>query len=362
VCGTQDAIGIQERSQVQTMSMSVAILVFLTGAGAILVVGTRLTTLADRLADRTGLGEAFMGAVFLGAVTSLPGITASVVAAIDGRPQMALSNAIGGIAAQTAFLALADIAYRKANLEHAAASVPNMMQATVLIIILSMVLMAMAAPGVSFWAIHPITPAMFLVYLFGMSMVRRAAEEPMWLPRQTDRTETDEADEDETPTSADWGMWSRFAISAVVVMVAGFAITRAVEAMSDDTEWMHESIAGALFTAVATSLPELVTSIAAVRRGALTLAVGGIIGGNCFDTLFAAAADIAYRDGSLFHAAATADGGFRELVLIAVSITMTAVLLLGLLRRQKDGPGGIGFESITVLALYAGALVLVAIT
>jgi cation:H+ antiporter len=274
---------------------------------------------------------------------------------------MALSNAIGGIAAQTAFLALADIAYRHANLEHAAASVPNMMQAGVLIIILSMVMMAMAAPAVSIWAIHPVTPAMFVVYLFGMSMVRRASEEPMWLPRQTERTETDEADEEETPTSADWGMWTRFAIGAVVVVVAGFAITRAVESMSDKIEWIHASIAGALLTAVATSLPELVTSVAAVRRGALTLAIGGIIGGNCFDTLFAAAADIAYRDGSLFNAAANADGGFRELMLITVSIMMTAVLLLGLLRRQKDGPGGIGFESLTVLALYLGTLLLVAI-
>ena len=57
---------------------------------------------------------------------------------------------------------------------------------------------------------------------------------------------------------------------------------------------------GLLLTATATSLPELVTSVAAVRRGALTLAVGGIIGGNAFDTLFTAASDIAYREGSIY--------------------------------------------------------------
>lgn len=32
----------------------------------------------------------------------------------------------------------------------------------------------------------------------------------------------------------------------------------------------------------------------------LSLAVGGIIGGNAFDTLFTAASDIAYRDGSIY--------------------------------------------------------------
>ena len=339
-----------------------AVLLFVAAAAVIAWVGTRLTTLADRLADRTGLGEALMGAVFLGAVTSLPGITASVVAAWDGRAQMALSNAIGGIAAQTAFLAIADLAYRHANLEHAAASVPNMIQAAVLVIILSLLIVAMVTPPIAFWAIHPVTPLLIVVYAFGIRMVRDSRLWPMWRPRRTPETEIDEPDEQTAPAGENKGMWVRFALAAAAVVVAGYLVTKSIERIADQTGWMNASIAGGIFTAVATSLPELVTSIAAVRRGALTLAVGGIIGGNCFDTLFAAAADVAYRDGSLFHAALAADGGsFRELVLIAVSILMTAVLLMGMLRRQKEGPGGIGFESVTVLATYAAAMALLSV-
>lgn len=345
------------------MSVTLAAVVFVTAATVIALVGTRLTTLADRLADRTGLGEAFMGAVFLGAVTSLPGITASVVAALDGRAQMALSNAIGGIAAQTAFLAIADVAYPKANLEHAAASVPNMIQAAVLVIILSLLIVAMVAPEIAVWAIHPVTPTLAVVYLFGIRMVRDSQQWPMWRPRHTAQTEPDEADEEETPSTEDVSMWVQFSFAAVLVIAAGYAVTKSVESLADQAEWMNESIAGGMFTAVATSLPELVTSVAAVRRGALTLAVSGIIGGNCFDTLFAAVADVAYRDGSLFHAALAADGGsFRELILLAVSILMTTVLLLGMLRRQQEGPGGIGFESVTVLVVYAAAMALLMIT
>jgi cation:H+ antiporter len=41
-----------------------------------------------------------------------------------------------------------------------------------------------------------------------------------------------------------------------------------------------------LITSTCTSIPELVTAVAAVRQGSLTLAVGGIVGGNAFDTLF----------------------------------------------------------------------------
>jgi cation:H+ antiporter len=154
-------------------------------------------------------------------------------------------------------------------------------------------------------------------------------------------------------------MWLKFAGAAGVVVVAGYFITGASIVLADGLGLNH-TIAGALFTAVATSLPELVTSIAAVRRGALTLAVGGVIGGNCFDTLFAAVADVAYRDGSLYHAALASSS--REVVLLAVSILMTGILLLGLLRRQKQGPGRIGFESLAVLVIYGGTLVLLAFT
>ena len=45
------------------------------------VAGTQLSGIADDLADRTGIGEALVGALLLGATTSLPGIVASVTAA-----------------------------------------------------------------------------------------------------------------------------------------------------------------------------------------------------------------------------------------------------------------------------------------
>ena len=103
-----------------------------------------------------------------------------------------------------------------------------------------------------------------------------------------------------------------------------------------------------------TSLPELVTSVAAVRRGALTLAVGGIIGGNAFDTLFVAASDIAYRDGSIYHHVSNS-----VLLWVALSILMTGVLLMGLLRREKHGLGKIGFESVTLIGLYFAGVAMV---
>jgi cation:H+ antiporter len=90
-----------------------------------------------------------------------------------------------------------------------------------------------------------------------------------------------------------WRSWLAFAGVAVCVGLAGLALAETAVELSRKTGPSQTTI-GAVFTAITTSLPELVTSIAAVRQGALTLAVGGIIGGNAFDVLFLAFADIAY--------------------------------------------------------------------
>ena len=110
---------------------------------------------------------------------------------------------------------------------------------------------------------------------------------------------------------------------------------------------MSESFVGALFTAVATSLPELIVSIAAVRRNAVTLAVSNIIGGNTFDVLFVAFADMAYNRGSILHAIAG-----DQVFIIALTMLMVTSLILGLLHRERKGIGKIGWESMLIIILY----------
>lgn len=322
------------------------VVLFFVCAGGIAYVGTKMTVIADRLADLTGLGEAFMGAVFLGACTSLPGITASVTAAVDGRPVLSLSNALGGIAAQTLFLVAGDLAYVKANLEHAAASIENMMQSALLIVLLGLTMLAMVGPDLGLGHVHFLTPVLFLIYAFGQRQIFRARQDPMWKPRFTKETEVDEPDETRQGGTALKKLWLMFAAMGAGVVVAGWLLTRSAERIAHETG-LSDSVMGSLGTAVVTSLPELVTCVAAVRRGALTLAVGDIIGGNAFDTLFAAVADLFYLEGSIYSAATN-----RETWLVALTVVMTSMLLLGLLRREKSGIGNIGFESFAVIVIY----------
>jgi cation:H+ antiporter len=331
-----------------------AIAVFVVAAAIIAWTGVRLADYGNRLADRTGLGEAVTGTIFLGLTTALPGLAASVTAALNGYPALAISNAIGGIAVQTAFLAVADIVYRKANLEHAAASVTNMIMSAMLILLLALTLLGLTGPDIVIRHVHPVTPLLFLGAVLGFWLVYRSRVEPMWRPRRTAETVEDIPQESYRKESMS-NLLAGFAFNALLVMAAG-ALTAAAVARIADLTGLSETVAGGFLSGIATSLPELVTTIAAVRIGALSLAVADIIGGNFFDVLFVFAADLVYVRGSLYHAPGVS---MREPFLTGLAILLNITLLLGLLYRQRSGPVNIGFESVLMLLMYvAGFLVL----
>lgn len=334
-----------------TWPLGPAIGAFLAGALAIALVGARLARVVDRLADRTGLGEAVAGAVLLAAATSIAGMVVSLVAAGSGDASLAVSNSVGGIAVQTAFIVVADLFYRRANLEHAAASSTNMFNSMLMTVLLAVVVLGTAAPQVTVLGIHPATFLLLFMYGYGITLSRRVHDEPMWRPAMTADTELDEADAPE-PGETLRGLWVRFGVLAAGVSVSGWLVARAGISITEATQ-LSGTFVGAFLTSVASSLPELVTTVAAVRAGALTLAVGGIVGGNVFDVLFVAFADVAYRDGSLYAAVAPSD-----LFVVGWGMLLVGVLATGLVRRER---GGIGFEGVAILVLYAGGLATVAV-
>jgi len=315
----------------------------IASAIVLIVAGTRFTSIVDQLADRLGIGEAIAGAVLLGATTSLPGLIVTTLAAAEGEPDLAVSNALGGIAAQTMFLALADLTYRRANLEHAAASLPNMLQTMVLVSLMSLVLLANAGPSVSYFGVHPVTPLLIGVYAYGIVLTRRTRATPMWRPRHTSETRPDVPKPGSERASL-WRLGASFAGLGLVVALCGFAVASAGLSLAARTE-VSGTLVGGLLTSIVTSLPELVTVIAAVRVGALTLAVSDIIGGNTFDVLFLAAADLAYRDGSVYAAI-----DHRTLFLLGLTLLLTGIFAAGLIHRQRSG---IGFEGTAILLVYA---------
>jgi cation:H+ antiporter len=332
-------------------SLPASIAALAASALVLIYAGTRFTYLVDRLADRLGIGEAIAGAVLLGATTSLPGLIVTTLAAARGEADLAVSNALGGIAAQTMFLALADLSYRRANLEHAAASLPNLLQTMVLVSLVALVLLATAGPDFAPLGVHPVTIFLPIAYVYGLVLTKRTREAPMWRPRRTPETRPDLPDADAQAESLP-RLALAFAGLGALVAICGFVVASAGVAVAAQTQ-LSGTLVGGLVTSVVTSLPELVTVLAAVRAGALTLAVGDIIGGNTFDLLFVAAADLAYRSGSIYGAI-----GDSTVFLLALTLLLTGIFAAGLIYREK---AGIGFEGVAILAIYVAGFATLAL-
>ena len=330
------------------LSLNLSIIVFGIAALAIVTAGSRLARLSNDLADRSGLGEALFGVLLLGSVTSLPDFAATLSAAIDNRPDLAMSNVMGSMAVNLAFLGIADIVYRKANLEHAAASPVNLMLAALLIVLLTLPLLAIVTPPLAVFGVHPVTPVLVAAYLFGLYLVHRTQTKPMWFPRLTRQTVSDIPDQQYRGSLPK--AWLGFVALAIVTCIAGWVLMEAAKGIADQTG-LSDTVVGGLLTALATSTPELVTTIVAIRCGALTLAVSNIFGTNCFNMLVVAAADVGYLHGSIYHDVAPV-----QMMWGLVSILMSAILLLGMLRRETYGIGRIGFESALILVVYVIAV------
>ena len=206
---------------------------FLAAAAVISVAGTFMAETADRLADRTGIGEALFGGVLLGGSTSIPGIVASTTAAAQGHAELAFSNAIGGIAAQTFFLAIADALYRRANLEHAAASLTNLTQAGLLITLLIVPFIAVSLPALTFLGIHPATFAILAGYIFGLRLALRSRTLPMWGPKKTSDTRLDVPHEPKGGRRITIRLLTRFAFLAMVLILTGYVTATSGVAIAD---------------------------------------------------------------------------------------------------------------------------------
>ena len=111
---------------------------------------------------------------------------------------------------------------------------------------------------------------------------------------------------------------------------------------------LSNSLFGTLFLAAATSLPELAVSLAALRMGALDMAVGNLLGSNVFNMFILGLDDVFYKEGSLFK-----NISHSHLLSVFIIIIMTAVAGLGLLfKPQKKQLWLFSLDTFIIILLY----------
>ncbi|HBL41869.1 MAG TPA: sodium:calcium symporter, partial [Planctomycetaceae bacterium] len=146
--------------------------------------GSKLSLYVDLIADRTGIGQAFAGALLLGGATSLPELATTISASASGAAELAGNNLLGGVAMQIAVLAGMDvICLRNRPLTFFSPKSALILQGIFLILMLSLVSMILVSGELITWAGIGLWPVMLSVmYGFGLWSFHRYEGDPRWEP------------------------------------------------------------------------------------------------------------------------------------------------------------------------------------
>lgn len=317
----------------------------------ILFAGTRLARYGDAIAEKTGLGRIWIGLVLLAVITSVPELVTGVSAvALVKLPDLALGNpadlAVGDLLGSCIFnlaiLALLDILYRPAPVLSQASS-RHMMSASIGILLTAVVAGGLLAwgrfPGLDLgWVGIPsiIIPILYLAGIWWIFRSERAHRPPS-IPTVSLRYK-------ELPTRT---VYFRFALATVAVIGAGIWLSFIGGEIVGTYGW-HASFVGSLFLAITTSVPELVVTIAALRLGAIDMAVADILGSNMFNIAIITPVDIFYRRGPVLSLVSGA-----HVTTAVVAIVMSLLVIVGLRLRQKRKTFGfISWHAVALIGLY----------
>lgn len=332
--------------------------IFTVAAVVVWLAGTRLSRGADAIADRTGLGQAFVGALLLGGTTSLPEIAATVSASLIRNADIAVNNIFGGIAMQVTILAIADALGRRA-LTGQNRDPGVLLEGTLLILVLNTAAVGIAVGdtrvlGVGLWS-----TAVLILVVTGLFLIKRYEAHPRWQPsdelkRAPDDEQTRRAKERRARfrSVSTRALATQMTLASLAVLAGGFAVAKTGERIAEQSG-LGASFVGAILIAVATSLPEVSTTIEAVRLGARVMAISNIFGTNLFDAGLLFLADAVYPGAPVLNEV----GRFAQVGAL-LGIACTTIYLAGILERRDKTILRLGVDSLLVLAVYAGGVVL----
>ncbi len=148
---------------------------------------------------------------------------------------------------------------------------------------------------------------------------------------------------------ATWQIVAVFVVSAAVLVRSGFDLARNADEIVARTR-LTAVFVGGLFMAVATSLPEAVTGVAATLEGSPDLAVGDLFGSSMANMAILALLDLAYR-GSVWPSV-----GLDHARVGSLAIVLTGLAVLGVLDPGMVQIGPVGLMPLAIAGIYVAAL------
>jgi cation:H+ antiporter len=317
----------------------------------VVFVGSKLSLIADSLADRLKLSRTWVGLLMLSIITSLPEASTTIGALVKAKsPNLALGNTFGSNVFNLTILGFCDLVFRKRGiLRHTA--MRNGVAGACTLPVIGLMLLSLVYPWpVSAWGLNfgLGSAAVFLVAFGLFSYLQRFEAEQLLV--ETDETLPESKADTNKSTG---GMITRFAIAAVIVVVSGTFLAVTGDRLAE-IYGLDQSFVGTLLLALATSLPEGIVGITAVRMGSYDLLFGTIMGSNIFNILLISFADFLYTPEAL----GVGDNlGWEHIFTGIISLLSTGVVLIVLLSQSsRPSRRRIAPESWILVALYVACI------
>jgi cation:H+ antiporter len=313
--------------------------------------GSLLSKYGDVIAEKTGLGRAWIGAILIAGVTSLPELASGVsaVAWLD-VPNLAAGAALGSCLFNLALIAMIDLAYQPGRVLAKAQEVHILsggLGVLMLGIVAIGVLIGPVLNGFGILGVSILSIIILVLYVLGGKMIASLEKE-----RAGEVLEKEAVEGGYARISTQKAILV-FSLSGVAVVLLGIWLASIGDRLAATTG-LSRSFIGNLFLALTTSLPEIAASLAAIRLGAIDLAIGNVLGSNLFNITLFFVYDLA--DGSNnFWASLTTANAFAAVM----TIMMTGVVIISLMyRASPKTPYRISWDGVAIAAMYVGSIAL----
>lgn len=320
---------------------------FVLSAIMVVLAGTQLARSGDIIAARTTLGGVWVGSVFIALATSLPEIVTDLSAVRMGAPDLAVGDLFGSSMANMLILALVSLApsgaelFRRATLDHVLyASLAIMLTAIATVGLILRPPVTVLGIGLTSWCLL-VVYAIASRAAFRQSTVAQSATEVVEMSgsMQVGNTATanDRVTDDTTTNNAPKSAMSLqravllFVGAALVIVLAAPQFAKAAEGIAIETG-VGITFVGTWLVGLSTSLPELVTSFAAVRLRAYDMAVGNLFGSNAVNMALFALLDLAQPGPPILSIANPAHA-----VSALVAIVLMTIAAATLVHRSRHG-------------------------
>lgn len=311
--------------------LAVAAGIFLIGLALTIKGGDWFVDSASWFAEATGIPKFVVGATVVSFATTLPELLVSVRAAMNGSAQLAIGNAIGSVTANTTLImglslvAMAGVVSRKSF---------SLKGGLLLAAIIGLTVLSLNC-SLPTWSAYVLW-AIFLIF-----MVENLIEGKKGAQNES----SDSYQKKEIPSkifffiigTASIVFGAEFLVSSGKTIASGIGIS--------------ETIIGFTVIALGTSLPELVTTLTAIRKKEASLSVGNIIGANIIDTTLILPLCAVINGTALPVERINLVFDF-PICIAACAVAIVPTIVMGKFKKWQ------GFALLTIYAVYMALLVL----